>query len=129
MDLPLTSQGNKHMLVFQHLFLKWPMVYAMPDQKTEHIVKILVDEIVPFCGVPEALLSDRGKNLSHLMCNVCELLGVTKLHTTAYHRSAMGSLRGIIELSRLLSGSMLHDSECSGTDVARSSVGLLEHSP
>ena len=60
------------------------MVYPVPDQKAECIVRILVDEIIPFCGVPEALLSDRGKNLlSHLMQDVCELLGVKKLNTMA----------------------------------------------
>ena len=60
MDLPTTALGNKHVLVFQDLFRKWPMVYPMPDQKSERIVRILVDKVVSFCGVPEALLSDRG---------------------------------------------------------------------
>lgn len=91
MDLPKTAQGNKHVLVFQDLFTKWPMVYAMPDQKAERIARILVDEIIPFCGVPEALLSDRGTNLlSHLMYDVCELLGIKKLNTTAYHPQCDG---------------------------------------
>ena len=91
MDLPTTALGNKHVLVFQDLFTKWPMVYPVPDQKAERIVRILVDEIIPFCGVPEALLSDWGKNLlSHLMHDVCELLGVKKLNTTAYHPQCDG---------------------------------------
>ena len=34
-------------------------------------------------GVLKALLSDRGTNLlSHLMCDICALLGITKLNTT-----------------------------------------------
>ena len=91
MDLPKTAQGNKHVLVFQDLFTKWPMVFAIPDQKTDRIVRILVDEIVPFCGVPEALLSDRGTNLlSHMMLETCELLGTKKLNTTAYHPQCDG---------------------------------------
>ena len=91
MDLPKTTLGNKHVLVFQDLFTKWPMVFAIPDQKTECIVRILVDDIVPFCGVPEALLSDRGANLlSHLMLGTCELLGIKKLNTTAYHPQCDG---------------------------------------
>ena len=50
-------------------------VYAMPDQKTE---RILVDEVIPLFGIPEALLSDQGTNfLSHLMKDVCSLLGIT----------------------------------------------------
>ena len=35
----------------------------VPDQKSQRLVKLLVEEIVPLFGVPEALLSDRGTNL------------------------------------------------------------------
>ena len=63
------------MVVFQDLFTEWPMVYPTPDQKAVRIAQLLVEEIVPFFGVPEALLSDRGTNLlSHLMKDVCTLL-------------------------------------------------------
>jgi hypothetical protein len=42
-------------------------------------------------GVPEALLSDRGANLlSHLMLDICRLLGIEKLNTTAYHPECDG---------------------------------------
>ena len=67
------------------------MVYAIPDQKTQRIVDILVKEIIPAAGVPESLLSDRGTNLlSHLMADVCKALGITKLNTTAYHPQCDG---------------------------------------
>ena len=86
MDLPKSSNGNNHILVFQDYFTKWPMVYAIPDQKTHRIVDILVKEIVPTVGVPESLLSERGTTLlSHLMTDVCKALAITKLNTTAYH--------------------------------------------
>ena len=53
---------------------------------TERITKLLSEEIAPFFGVPEALLSDRGTNLlSHLMLDVCKSLRITKLNTTTYH--------------------------------------------
>ena len=62
------------------------MIYAVPDQKASRIVRLLVEEVVPFCGVPEALLSERGTNLlSHLVQDVCKLLGIMKLNTTSYH--------------------------------------------
>ena len=67
------------------------MVFPIPDQKSSRIVEILVNEVVPFIGVPEALLSDRGTNsLSYLMKDVCSLLGITKLNTTAYHPQCDG---------------------------------------
>ena len=77
MELPVTTAGNRYVLVFQAHLTKWPMVFPMPDQKSERIATLLVEEVVPFFGVPEALLSNRGTNLlSHLMLDLCELLGV-----------------------------------------------------
>ena len=86
MDLPKTEAGNKHVVVFQDFLSKWPLVFPVPDQKAIRLARLLVEEEVPMFGVPEALLSDRGTNLlSHLMEDVCNLLGIRKLNTTAYH--------------------------------------------
>ena len=91
MDLPKTELGNKHVLVFQDFLSKWPMVFPIPDQKSMRIVEILVKEIIPLFGVPEGLLSDIGTNLlSFLMRDVCDLLGTTKVNTTAYHPHCNG---------------------------------------
>ena len=91
MELPKTEKGNKYVLVMQDFLTKWPLVFLMPDQKTTRIVKLLVNEVIPFFGVPEALLSDRGTNLlSHLMRDVCAMLGIEKLNTTAYHPQCDG---------------------------------------
>ena len=87
MDLPRT----KHVVVFHDLFSKWPMVYPVPDQKAVRIARLLAKEIVPVFGVPEGLLSDRGANLlSHVMDEVCSILGVMKLNTTSYHPQGDG---------------------------------------
>lgn len=48
--------------------------------------RFLVEDVVSMFGMPEALPLDRGTNvLCHLMQNVCKLLGIRKLNTTAYH--------------------------------------------
>ena len=66
-------------------------MFPIPDQKTSRIVEILVQEIIPMCGVPECLLSDRGTNLlSYLMKDVCSLLGIQKLNSIAYHLQCNG---------------------------------------
>lgn len=70
------------------------MVYPMPDQKTLRLVQYLAKEIVPFFGVLETLLLNRGENLlSHLMEDVCKLLGIKKLNTTAYHPQCDGLVK------------------------------------
>ena len=93
MELPVTTRGNKYVVVFQDLFTKWPIVYPTSNQKAETIARLLVEQIVPFFGVPEALLSDRGTNLlSHLMKDICRLLGIKKLNTTAHHPECDGAV-------------------------------------
>lgn len=50
-----------------------------------------MDKLIPVFGVPEAILSDRGANfLSHLMMDICELLGIHKLNTSVYHPQCNG---------------------------------------
>ena len=91
MEMPKTEDGNRYILVFQDFLTKWPLAFAMPDQKSERIARILVQEVIPLFGVPEALLSDRGTNLlSHLMLDLCSLLGIRKLNTTAHHPQCDG---------------------------------------
>jgi len=86
MELPITSRGNRYVIVFQDLFTKWSMVFPTLYQKAVHIAQLLVEEIIPIFGVPEAFLSDRGTNfLSFLMKDICKMMGIKKLNTTASH--------------------------------------------
>ena len=104
MELPKTTLGNRY-VVFQDFLSKFPLVYLVPDQKSLRIVRLLVEEVVPLFGVPEALLSDRGNNLlSHLMQEVCQMLGVKKLNTTAYHPQC----DGMVERFNCTLKTMLH---------------------
>ena len=91
MELPQTSKENRYVAVFQDFLTKWPFVFPTPDQKALRIAHLLTKEVVPFFGVPDALLSDRGANLlSHILRDVCQLLSTTKLNTTAYHPQCDG---------------------------------------
>ena len=91
MELPQTTKGNRYVIVLQDFLSKWLFVFPAPDQKAIRIAHLLTKEVVPFLGVPDALLSDHGANLlSHIMKDVCQVLGTTKLNTTAYHPQCDG---------------------------------------
>ena len=91
MELPLTEKGNRYVIVFQDFLTKWPLVFPAPDQKAVRIARLVAEEVVPMFGVPEALLSDRGANLlARVTMDVCSLLGIAKLNTTAYHPQCNG---------------------------------------
>ena len=67
MDLPCTENGNKHVVILQDMFTRWPMVYAIPDQKTERITKLSVFPR-PYCliGEPTFSLTSCWGSVSHL---------------------------------------------------------------
>ena len=93
MDLPVIDQDNKHVVVIQDLFTKYPMVFTVQDKKTARISRQIVEEVILLFGVLECLLSDRSTSLlSNLILDLCRILGITKLNTTAYHQQCNGAV-------------------------------------
>ena len=91
LQLPLTRNGNRYVVVFADYLTKWVEAFPVPDQTAETIARLLVEKIVCIHGVPEQLLSDRGPNfLSDLVLEVCSLLGIEKLNTSGYHPQTDG---------------------------------------
>ena len=86
LHFPKSASGNKYAVVFIDYLTKWPEVFATPDQSALTIAKLLVENVVCRHGVPAQLLSDRGAAfLSQLMKEVCKVLEVEKVNSTAYH--------------------------------------------
>ena len=104
------------------------MVYPTSDQKAERIFRLLVEEIVPFFGVSEALLSDRGTNLlSHLMKDVCKPLGIEKLNTTAHHPECDGAVERFNQsLKTICFENKQQNTEPNGTSIYMGLCGLIE---
>ena len=91
LEMPQTMQGNRYLIVFMEYLTKWVEAYPAEDQTSETVARILIDNIVCRHGVPGQLLSDRGPNLlSKLIQDICDLLGVKKINTTAYHPQTDG---------------------------------------
>ena len=86
LQLPLTVNGNKYVIVFMDYLTKWAEAFAIPDQRSETFARLFVDNIICRHGIPEELLSDRGANfLSDLILSICETFGVKKINTSGYH--------------------------------------------
>ena len=90
-QFPKSQSGNQYAVVFTDYSTKWPEVFATKDQTALTIAELFVEEIVCRHGVPGQLLSDRGAAfLSRLLKEICSLLGVKKINTTAYHPQTNG---------------------------------------
>ena len=54
---PKTEQGNRYMIVLQAFITKWPLVFAVLDQKAIRLTRLVAGELLPLFGVPDAILS------------------------------------------------------------------------
>ena len=91
--LPLSSSGNKYIVVVTDLFTKWVEAFPVKSTETDTLATLLVNEIICRYGVPSSLHSDQGANLtSNLMAAVCKHLGIEQTRTTAYHPQGNGQV-------------------------------------
>jgi hypothetical protein len=89
--LPTSNRGNKYILTMMDYLTKWPEAFAIPDQKTETIAKIFVEEIYCRQGAPVKIITDMGTNfMSGFFQDVCRILKIEKIHTTAYNPRGNG---------------------------------------
>lgn len=104
--LPITTEGNKYVLVFVDHFTKFAEALPLRDQKAETVARAFVERIVLRHGVPQQLLTDQGTNfVSGLMKETCRLLGIKKLTTTAYHPESNGAVE---RLNKTIKGLLSH---------------------
>ena len=81
----MSYQHNKYLLVVQDYFTKWVEAIPMPDQTTQHITCELI-KIFAALGMPKILHSDQGKSFeSTILKQTLQAFGIVKSHTTAYH--------------------------------------------
>ena len=89
--LPSTEAGNKHVLVVVDYFTKWVEAFPLPDQKAETVARTLMRDVASRYGVPVVIHSDKGANFEgNVMKQLCQLLGMKKTRTTAYHPQSDG---------------------------------------
>ena len=57
MELPLTTLGNRYVMVFLDYLTKWVQAYPLPDQTSETIARVLVDSHLQTWGTERAFVS------------------------------------------------------------------------
>ncbi|GBM09461.1 Retrovirus-related Pol polyprotein from transposon 412, partial [Araneus ventricosus] len=90
-SFPVTTKGNRYVLVLMDYFTKWPEAIPIPDQEASTVAEELVRSWISGYGVPMILHSDQGTNFnSALFTELCKLLGILKTRTTALHPESDG---------------------------------------
>ena len=91
--LPETARGNRHILVMMDHFSKWCEAFPTKDQKASTVANILLHKVFSRFGPPTVLHSDQGANFeSNLMHELCDLMGIAKTRTNAYHPQCDGQV-------------------------------------
>ena len=104
LEIPLSLNGNRYLLVVQDYFTKWAEAFPMPDQTARRITDILIN-LCARMGLPRIIHSDQGRNFeSTILHQTLQAFGITKLHTTAYHPQGDGMVerlnRSILQMLR-----------------------------
>ena len=85
------NAGNQYAVVFIDYLTIWVEAFPTKDQRALTIAQLLIGEVISHHGVPQELLSDRGAAfLSSLLKEVCQIMGLKKVKTTAYHPQGDG---------------------------------------
>ncbi|KAG0753256.1 hypothetical protein G6F22_021529 [Rhizopus arrhizus] len=58
--LPISSKGNRYMLVMMEYLSKWVVTVALPSFDSDHVAQAILYEIVLKIGLPERLITDNG---------------------------------------------------------------------
>lgn len=93
-ELPACKDGSvtyRHVLVIVDRLSKKKKFIAVPDLKTETLVKSFVEHVWKEEGYPLDIVSDRGAQfVSHFWRRLCERVGTRPKFSTAYHPETDG---------------------------------------
>ncbi|CAG2214770.1 unnamed protein product [Mytilus edulis] len=72
-------------------FSKWSEAFPMKTQEASEVAKVLFREIISRYGAMKCLVTDLGRNfVSNLVNALCEMLNITRHHTSSYHPQTNG---------------------------------------
>lgn len=87
------NSNNQYILTLQCDLTKYVEAYPLPSKNAEIVASALVNNFILRYGLPRDLVSDRGSEfISNTMQQVCKILNITQLTSTAYHHQTIGSL-------------------------------------
>jgi hypothetical protein len=103
---PESFEGFKYILTIQDDLSKFSDAIPLKSKETEEVARNFVEKFICRYGIPKEICTDQGKEfISHLMFEICKILRIKKLQSSAYHHESLGSL----ERSHKVLGSFLRN--------------------
>lgn len=92
---PLDKDNNNfsYILTIQCELSKYVCAYPLINKSASEVARCFVNNFVLHHGVPREIATDRGTEfMADTMKEVCNLLKIQKLNSTAYHHQSLGAL-------------------------------------
>jgi transposase InsO family protein len=92
--LPITTYGNRYLVVMQDHFTKWVVAKAVDGLSADRICEIIYHSWILAYGPMSILLSDNGTEFKNelLTEGLCKLLGIRKHFITPLHPQSDGTV-------------------------------------
>ncbi|GBN44542.1 Retrovirus-related Pol polyprotein from transposon 412 [Araneus ventricosus] len=93
-SFPVTTKGNRYVIVLMDYFIKWPEAIPIPDEETSTVAEELVRSWISCYVVPMILHSDLSTNFNPaLFTELCKPLEILKTRTTSLHPQSDGMVK------------------------------------
>jgi transposase InsO family protein len=108
-----TIRGNRYLMIIVDCFGKYLVSIPLPDKETTTSARAILDHWFWTFGIPERVLSDRGKQFrSKLWDAMCELLDVERVNTTPWHPEGDGqSEKSVQQIKKMIRAHVDADQE------------------
>ena len=102
--LPLTTNGNKYIVLLQDAFTKYSEAASVPRITSSVIADVILRQWILRYGPMRRLLTDNGSEFRNelVIKGLCELCDVEKLFTTAYHPQSNGMVERLVRTVKSL---------------------------
>ena len=91
--LPTDIEGFNYILTLQCEFTKYVEAYPLKNKDSVSVAKSFVENFVLRYRIPQEIATDKGcKFISSTMKEICTLLKINQINSTAYHHESIGAL-------------------------------------
>ena len=109
---PRSRRGSVFIITCIDPFTKWAEAFPAPNKEAATIARIIVEQVICRFGTPLSIVTDRAKELDgELMREICRLLDVDKLRTTAYKASTNAAAERFHRTLNSIIGKMIDENQ------------------
>ncbi len=102
--------GKTHVLVITCEFSKFVYVKAVENPDSIQTAEVLVNDVIPYFGVPRVIHSDRGPAFTaKIVTKMCEMLHVKQTYAPPSHHQSMGQVERSVRTVRELMDPLIRE--------------------